>query len=1420
MVKEQYREVDTTTHKVVGVEFLPADRHFVRRAAHIRVCKSRLYEENPERRIPTPFGPLDHRLGISSKYSRCQTCEENLSDCVGHFGYIDLSLPVFHVGFFKLILQVLQCICKSCSSLLLNDTQRSYFLEQISVRSLDYSRRKALQKKLVLTCSKTVLCPKCGRYSGIVKKAKGTVLKIVHTIHKIENETSSYETAIQANPDLFAALQKNKSVLLNPLRVLKLFNNIPEKDLRLIMVQRNSCLIHPNSLLLVRIPVPPVCIRPSIVSDFKSGTTEDDLTMKLSEIILINDILQTHKKNGAPLRTVMEAWDHLQLQIALYFNGELSGLPSGLQPREPLRGLMQRLKGKHGRFRCHLSGKRVDFTARTVISPDPNMHIDEIGVPIHIALTLTFPEIVNDMNLERMKQLVLAGPNVHPGANYVLESSTGRRYMLKYVNRDVTAAKLKIGDIVERHLDDGDVVLFNRTRMRFNECVCTPYNADFDGDEMNVHVPQTHEARAEAYSLMNVKNNMVTPRSGEILIAAIQDFITGTYLLTHKDTFLNYQEICRLTASLIDDRKQLAELVFSDDLREFTLTAPNRSYTSNKEFCVKDSFVIIRNGRLISGVLDKALVGPGSKTSIFHAILRDFGGDAAADAMWRLSRITTEYLTNHGFSIGISDVCPSTRLLKEKASLINDGYKKCRHYIEQLKMGNLNAQPGFSDEETFEALVLHELSSIRDKAGKSCIESLSKYNSALLMAICGSKGSLVNISQMIACVGQQAVSGHRTPDGFDKRSLPHFEKSSKTPEARGFIENSFFTGLTPTEFFFHTISGREGLVDTAVKTAETGYMQRRLVKCLEDLCVSYDGTVRSSTGEIVQLVFGEDGLDPASIETENVALLDFRRELEHVRSNIPFLENEEVDWNSVQTLAIDVTEEIRKIHPLFRDQLLRFTNDVIDANIRYRRIPKFCCKHRDRPPPNIIDRCTDCLNRQKFRNVQIQTHCVSKLQLMTFLEKCCLKLKRAIIEPGTAVGAIAATSIGEPTTQMTLKTFHFAGVASMNITQGIPRIKEIIDAVKSVSTPIISAKLVEKNNEGIAREVKARIDVTTLGEICDYIEEIYLPNSIFLLLKLSRKRMKLLRLQITLSNIVQSILTSKYFTPFKTSQITTLGKSMMVIKPPSDPNFSPTISAQIMKQALQKVAIKGVLNVKRCAIHADERHGNEYEIVVEGSNFRDVLSQPGIDYRFTYCNNASTVSEVLGIEAARAVIITEIITTMNAHGINLDRRHVMLLADLMTFRGEVLGMTRNGLMKMKESVLGSASFEKTCEHLYEAAFFSQRDTIRGVSERIILGVPISLGTGMFDLLQYVPDIATSVGCEPKTPIFLKSKFGAPFSKSGDLCSKEQAFCSGINQAANSERLKSDELDGQTSSSRNPEDLSHTAPVSVLAPNFS
>ncbi|XP_051472737.1 DNA-directed RNA polymerase III subunit RPC1 isoform X4 [Apus apus] len=1255
MVKEQFRETDVAK-KISHICFGMKSPEEMRQQAHIQVVSKNLYSQD-NHHSPLQYGVLDHRMGTSEKDRPCETCGKNLADCLGHYGYIDLELPCFHVGYFKAVIGILQMICKTCCHIMLSVEEKKQFLDYLKRPGLTYLQKRGLKKKVSEKCRKKNTCPYCGAFNGTVKKCG--LLKIIHEKYKTNKKVvdpvvstflQSFETAIEHNKEVEPLLGRAQENL-NPLVVLNLFKRIPAEDIPLLLMNPEAG--KPSDLILTRLLVPPLCIRPSVVSDLKSGTNEDDLTMKLTEIIFLNDVIKKHRISGAKTQMIMEDWDFLQLQCALYINSELSGIPLNMAPKKWTRGFVQRLKGKQGRFRGNLSGKRVDFSGRTVISPDPNLRIDEVAVPIHVAKILTFPEKVNKANINFMRKLVCNGPDVHPGANFIQQRHTQMKRFLKYGNREKMAQELKFGDVVERHLIDGDIVLFNRQpslhklsimahiarvkphrTFRFNECVCTPYNADFDGDEMNLHLPQTEEAKAEALVLMGTKANLVTPRNGEPLIAAIQDFLTA----------------------------------------------------------------------------------------------------------------------NRGFSIGIGDVTPGQGLLKAKYELLNAGYKKCDEYIEALNTGKLQQQPGCTAEETLEALILKELSVIRDHAGSACLRELDKSNSPLIMALCGSKGSFINISQMIACVGQQAISGSRVPDGFENRSLPHFEKHSKLPAAKGFVANSFYSGLTPTEFFFHTMAGREGLVDTAVKTAETGYMQRRLVKSLEDLCSQYDLTVRSSTGDIIQFIYGGDGLDPAAMEGKDEPL-EFKRVLDNIRAVYPCRSEPALSKNEL----VLTSESIMKKNEFLccRDSFLQTLTET--GYEKYNEEIKKFIKGVSEKIKKTRDKYGINDNGTTEPRVLYQLDRITPTQLEKFLETCRDKYMRAQMEPGSAVGALCAQSIGEPGTQMTLKTFHFAGVASMNITLGVPRIKEIINASKAISTPIISAQLDKDDDPDFARLVKGRIEKTLLGEISEYIEEVFLPDDCFILVKLSLERIRLLRLEVNAETVRYSICISKL--RVKPGDVAVHGEAVVCVTPRENSKSSMYYVLQSLKEELPKVVVQGIPEVSRAVIHIDEQSGKEkYKLLVEGDNLRAVMATHGVKGTKTTSNNTYEVEKTLGIEAARTTIINEIQYTMVNHGMSIDRRHVMLLSDLMTYKGEVLGITRFGLAKMKESVLMLASFEKTADHLFDAAYFGQKDSVCGVSECIIMGIPMNIGTGLFKLLHKADKESTP----PRRPlIFDNNEFHIP-----------------------------------------------------------
>lgn len=1372
--KEPYIE-DVGPRKIESIRFAMFSESEISKAAEVQVWRGVYYDAN---RKPIENGLLDPRMGPANKNGTCATCLGNFRDCPGHCGYLTLALPVYNVGYLSTIVDILKCICKSCSRVLLDERASKDYLKKMRNQKMEALKKAELMKKIVQKCTamasskKAVKCSRCGYMNGIVKKAV-SVLGIIHDRSKIADgsleECSSAISHTKESKASFSVVD-----ILNPVKVLSLFKRMMDEDCDLLNLAER-----PEKLVLTNIGVPPIAIRPSVFMDGGTQSNENDVTERLKRIIQANASLHQELQDTGSTSKCLAGWDYLQIEVAQYINSDVRGVPLAMQAARPLSGFVQRLKGKQGRFRGNLSGKRVEYTGRTVISPDPNLKITEVAIPILMAKILSYPERVSHHNIEKLRQCILNGPFKYPGAK-LIRYPDGSMRSLMFSGRKRFADELKYGYIVERHLEDGDVVLFNRQpslhrmsimchrarimpwrTLRFNESVCNPYNADFDGDEMNMHVPQTEEARTEALMLMGVQNNLCTPKNGEILVASTQDFLTSSFLITRKDTFYD-RAAFSLMCSYMGDGMDLVDLptpaiikpvelwtgkqLFNVLLRPhanvrvyLNLTVMEKTYNKRRgkeTMCPSDGFVYFRNSELISGQLGKATLGNGNKDGLFSVLLRDYNAHAAAACMNRLAKLSARWIGNHGFSIGIDDVQPGGLLNDQKSKRIEEGYENCHELIQQYNKGKLKLQPGCNAAQTLEAEITGVLNKIRETTANVCMEELHWRNSPLIMSQCGSKGSPINISQMIACVGQQSVGGRRAPDGFIDRTLPHFPRKSKTPDAKGFVASSFYTGLTATEFFFHTMGGREGLVDTAVKTADTGYMSRRLMKALEDLSIQYDETVRNANGSIVQFLYGDDGMDPARMEGKDGFPLNFNRLFLKVKATCPAGENA-----SLSALQIEETVKRLKEHntsaegcsDAFKTNLSGFLEECKE---RFKNTREALGLHGEHVGEENLD------IQEKFaKNISG----ITSKQLQVFLDTCISRYQLKRIEAGTAIGAIGAHSIGEPGTQMTLKTFHFAGVASMNVTLGVPRIKEIINGAKRISTPIITAALECNNNVKTARMVKGRIERTTLGQVAKSIKIVLTSRLALIAVALDMEGIQASQLSID-SNIVRESILRNRRIKLKQQHIKVLDAGKLEVHPQGDRS---TIHFELhaLKNLLPTVVVKGIETVERAVINKDNKV--KYNLLVEGTGLQTVMGTEGVIGRETTSNHIIEVQQTLGIEAARKCIINEIQYTMASHGMSIDIRHMMLLADLMTFRGEVLGITRFGIQKMDKSVLMLASFEKTADHLFNASVSGRDDKIEGVSECIIMGIPMQLGTGILKVrqrLQQVPEL--SYGLDP------------------------------------------------------------------------
>ncbi|CAG8507263.1 425_t:CDS:2 [Diversispora eburnea] len=1443
---------------------------------------------------PKQGGLLDPRMGTIDRNFKCQTCGEGMSECPGHFGHIELCKPVFHIGFLPKVKKILECICINCSKLKTDDVssrkirdpkrrlkavwdickskmtcERGEDSEQDADKGSDYdefhSSQKHSDKK---TDEELGLIRKkkphggCGHKQPTVRKDG---LKLYVNYKSKDNEDQSAQDTRKP---------------LTPAEVYLIFKKISPQDLR--DMGLNAEYARPDWMIITILPVPPPPVRPSIQMD---GTSrgEDDLTHKLSDILKANQNVKRYEADGHPPHVVNEFEALLQFHCATYMDNEMAGQPQALQKSgRPLKSIRARLKGKEGRLRGNLMGKRVDFSARTVITGDPNISVDEVGVPKSIAQNLTFPELVTPFNIDYLQKLVENGPSTHPGAKYVIRD-TGERIDLKHISGMTGGLRLHYGWKVERHLNDGDIVIFNRqpslhkmsmmghkvrvmpySTFRLNLSVTTPYNADFDGDEMNMHVPQSVETKAEISEICMVPKQIVSPQSNKPVMGIVQDTLCAVRKFTKRDCFLSKDLVMNILMWVSDwdgrlpipcilkpiplwTGKQILSMIIpkginSDNLRHSTHPDSERS-----DISPGDTKVLIEDGELLCGIVCKKTVGT-SQQGLVHVIMQELGPEKAKDFLNGCQAVVNQWLLQNGFSIGIGDTIADKDTMDAITRTIANAKERVADFITEAQQNKLECLPGMTIRETFENKVNKELNTARDSAGQSAEKSLSEDNNVKQMAVAGSKGSFINISQMTACVGQQNVEGKRIPFGFKFRTLPHFTKDDHSPESRGFVENSYLRGLTPQEFFFHAMGGREGLIDTAVKTAETGYIQRRLVKALEDVMVKYDGTVRNSLGDIVQFCYGEDGMDACFVEPQNFDSLQMTDEDFDNKYMIEVTKNDEKDKEKENDQKednepVEAPQKPKTPQDLVKEKIIEEYNQLKEDR---RMLQTYIFPKGDNKWPLPVNIKRLIKNAQQKFNIRPSRRATTDLQfidvinaveeLMTKLEvvkgndlisieaqsnatmlfrillrswlasrrvteefhlnsqalKWVLgeiesRFRKSLVAPGEMVGTVAAQSIGEPATQMTLNTFHYAGVSSKNVTLGVPRLKEIINVAKNIKTPSVHIYLVGGCAEDIerAKEIQSAIEYTTLKTVTQRTEIWYDPKIYSSDIDMDREFVELYY-QMEGDDMVGVGYQSPWVLRFELNHGVMLDKKlhMDTVGYKIQENFSADIQAiwsddnaenkvircrikiepgkdhtdeegkrieedvflkRVENNMLTNIGLRGIKGIKRVYLTESQKtriyindvgkivKENEWMLETDGTNLLEVLNVENVDHRRSYSNNCVEIMEVLGIEATRAALLRELRSVIEFDGSYVNYRHLALLCDVMTSRGHLMAITRHGINRAETGALMRCSFEETVEILIEAAAAGEIDDCKGVAENIMLGQVAPLGTGEFDI---------------------------------------------------------------------------------------
>jgi len=822
---KQFNSTTTSTtkpyvSKIVGIQFSILSPEEIRKGAVTEITSRDTYIGNK----PVLGGLFCPYMGVSEPGMLCPTDGLDYMNTPGYFGRIELAMPVFYYQHLNTIHKILRCVCLKCSRLLINKEEHKQALKMLPDERWAYVFSVASKVKQVKRCGDD--------------NQEGCGCLMPKKIRKENLATLIAEWDSDGIKGMSEEDAKKMNMHLTPDIVLKIFRRISDDDVT--FMGFSPTFSRPDWMICQVLAVPPPAVRPSIKMDGQQRS-EDDLTHIIVNIVKANKTLQEKIRDGAQANV----W-HMVLQYycaTLVDNNIPGAAPVAQRSGRKLKSIKERLNGKGGRVRGNLMGKRVDFSARSVITPDPNLSIRELGVPLKIAKNITKPVVVNDMNRRFLTKLVRNGPEEYPGAK-ILERKGGENISLRYADRENIV--LYNGDIVHRHMMDGDGVLFNRQptlhRMsmmchiarimrqgdtfRMNVGDTKPYNADFDGDEMNMHMPQDEEAEAELKNLAAVPYQIISPAKNQSIIGIFQDSLLGSYRFTRPGVSFTPRDAMNLLMAhngvneglFASHAERITSFqILSQIMPSFTMKYKTKGFGENDDFATSPGVLEIVDGKYLRGQLDKDVLGGGSNGLITRTC-NDFGNMAAAAFIDDLQNIVTEYMKSSAYSVGISDLIANRSTNEQITQSIAAKKKEVKNLIDQTYLGIFENATGNTNEDEFEFQVTNILNKATNDSGKIGLKSLDKDNRFVTMVKAGSKGSDLNISQMIACLGQQLIDGKRIPYGFENRTLPHFTKYDDSPGARGFVENSFISGLTPEELFFHAMGGRVGLIDTAVKS--------------------------------------------------------------------------------------------------------------------------------------------------------------------------------------------------------------------------------------------------------------------------------------------------------------------------------------------------------------------------------------------------------------------------------------------------------------------------------------------------------------------------------------------------------------------------------------------------------------------------
>lgn len=1289
----------------------------------------------------------DQRLGCVQNNSTCPTCSNDVWKCPGHFGHIDLNTPI--ILFYKQCLPFLKCICFNCHRLLCTKEE----LTMLNIRTYD---------KTIDYVSKCTSCSRCNAPHPDIKYNPSDCTLTAH--HKYKNKKAVRE--------------------LTPAIIKSVFDNVPDEDVSLIGI--DVSMFHPRNLVLTKFPVIPTCCRPRMITP--SNSNDDDLSLLIIDVLKNNlalgKLISTGVSDSAD-KTYADNYERLVNAIKtklLAYCDNTKGKATHNTNHKPMTGLKDRMIKKTGQFRQALMGKRCDWTARTVVGPDPTLSMNQVGIPIEIARSLIVTEYVTDRNVDELTRMVNGGlvsaiikvngskidvvhAIVRQGTRLVhgdvVVSAEGRKRVVTNCKEELREddvlirdgkripvkqperrhLKLDVGDRVQRYLRDGDPVLVNRQptlhrnsmqgmlvkilpgkTTRVNMSITPGFNMDFDGDEGNIFTVLTLEALSELLHVSNAKNNILSGQTNRSEMVIVQDSLLAAYLMTRSVVRMKRSDFfnCMMRTSAFDRYPSWQSRIDSvSRLR----SEDGYPYTCHAlfAFILPSDFHVDANDTVIrEGVILSGHLDKHSLKGGKSSIIRLLCMEYGPDvAATFIDDI--QFLTNAWLEINVFSIGIADCMIGSEIESDKIRDSTYRYFLEAEQVNKTTEDRSLREMRT--NLALNKAKDVGLSIAKNALKPDNNFISTVSS---GSKGDYFNIAQITGLCGQQNISGKRPALTIENRSrstihYPRVVTDVKLKyESRGFISSSFMRGMNPREMFFHAMAGRVGMISTAMDTSTSGYLQRSCIKSNEDLKVAYDGSVRDVSNNIYQMSYGYQGFDPCKVT---------------------------YDANGLG-------------HPIDMRRLADRLNTGLDI-ARYERLTEatveevICrCRWKRQIPDEAYD---DMWNRHErnLRNelVSVELH---PTRLRDFVDTVCEKYHTARATPGDSVGILSAQSIGERQTQSSLNMFHTTGKLSES---GVNRFEELLNMTKTLKCK--SCVIYFKKRFDSADELRSSIFHSRRNSLLQ----------IRLIDIIARKPIKkdatsfeyqfnmtTLYVNMISPSDVKEILSKEYFSICDID----VGSSSITIKykhsesrPRSathsigggddeeDNDDTTTIVQQqqqdcggnnaydeldALRYEVENATLKGIRGIQKVYIDHD---GTEWRVLTEGSNLKLLLAHPEIDGKRLYCNDIWEVFECLGITAVRKMMYVD----MKRIAPDVNDCHVRLLIDKMTAKGKPMSLTRYS-MRVNDDVgpLSKATFEESLDIMIKAAVRTEVENIKGVSAAIISGNQVQVGTGYFDVM--------------------------------------------------------------------------------------